>query len=234
MNLFYVPDISGERFVLDKDQSKHIVRVLRKVSGDTVFFTDGKGTIYTCTIEEANPSACSLVVLEQKPGTDHRDFKLSLAVAPTKNIARYEWFLEKATEIGVDQILPFFSEHSERTSIKPERLQRVIISAMKQSLKSHLPNLATTMSFVDLISMDYTGEKYIAHAASGEPHPLSKTYTPRKDVLILIGPEGDFSQGELDMAFEKGFIPVGLGPSRLRTETAAIVACHTINLMNGS
>ncbi|MEJ2596655.1 MAG: RsmE family RNA methyltransferase [bacterium] len=164
MNLFYVPNISGERFVLEKDESKHIVRVLRKVKGDTVFITDGKGHIFTCAIEEAHPAACSLTVMEKKPGNDLRDVKLSLAVAPTKNIARYEWFLEKSTEIGVDHIFPFFSEHSERTSIKPERLKRVLISAMKQS--------------------------------------------------------------------QKGFTPVSLGPSRLRTETAAIVACHTINLMN--
>lgn len=232
MNLFYDPDISGQLHTLNKEESKHIIRVLRKANGDTIDFTDGKGFFYRCNIIDPNPNACQVKIIETKPGNDGRDYQLTMAVAPTKNIGRFEWFLEKSTEIGVDRIIPFFSMHSERTTIKPERLNKVIVSAMKQSLKSYLPDLSDARSFKDLIAEPFEGKKYISYIDDSVTRLLSKTYPKGKNVLILIGPEGDFSQKEIELAVVNGFETVSLGPSRLRTETAAIVACHTINLMN--
>ena len=170
--------------------------------------------------------------LNKVPGTDRRDFSIHLAVAPTKNINRYEWFLEKACEIGVDRITPFTSRHSERWSVKTERLNKVLIAAMKQSLKSCLPMLDEMMTFDEVTHLATDAEKYIGYVSDAVSEELSKEYSPGKDVFILIGPEGDFDPEEVTRALSYGFRPVRLGPSRLRTETAAVVACHTINLMN--
>ncbi len=232
MNLFYDPDISGQLHTLNKEESKHIIRVLRKAKGDSIDFTDGKGFFYRCSIIDPNPNVCQVQIIETKPGNDIRDYQLTIAVAPTKNISRFEWFLEKSTEIGADRIIPFFSTHSERTTIKPERLNKVIVSAMKQSLKSYLPELSDARSFKDLITEPFEGKKYIAYIDDSVTRLLSKTYPKGKNALILIGPEGDFSEKEVEMAVENGFETVSLGPARLRTETAAIVACHTIQLLN--
>jgi len=232
MNLFYTTEIPGDSFTLNSEESKHIIRVLRMKSGDSVRFTDGKGFFYDCEITDPNPKACQLKLVKKSEGTDKRPFRLHLAIAPTKNISRFEWFLEKATEIGIDRITPIICDHSERKEIKINRLERVIIAAMKQSLKSNLPELNYANNFREFINQPFPGQKYIAYIDDGVKLELSKTYQPTKNVLVLIGPEGDFSADEVKQAIDQGFQPVKLGPSRLRTETAGVVACHTINLLN--
>ena len=232
MNLFYARDIVLPVFQLNAEESKHLVKVLRMKTGDPVFFTDGKGFLYRCRIAEADPKGTQIEVLGKEEGADRRGFVLQLAVAPTKNINRYEWFLEKATEIGVDRITPFISEHSERKTVKPERLNRVITAAMKQSLKTFHPVLDELVLFRELIRQPFKGQKFIAYIDPEVTLELSKAYSPGQNALVLIGPEGDFSPDEVRQAKNFGFVPVRLGPSRLRTETAAIVACHTVNLLN--
>lgn len=232
MNLFYAPYIVEPAFTLTEEESKHIIRVLRKSEGDTVFFTDGNGYNYKCIVKEANPKKCHIEIIEKVAGEYKRNFKLHIAIAPTKNITRFEWFLEKSTEIGIDCITPIICSHSERKEIKTERLKKVITSAMKQSLKSHHPELKEKFSFKEILNIPTNGEKFIAYIDDDVTHELSEAYTHGNDVIILIGPEGDFSPEEVELAIEKGYIPVRLGKSRLRTETAGIVACHTINLLN--
>ncbi len=232
MNLFYTPNIIEPSTTLPEEESKHIVRVLRKSDGDIVFFTDGLGYIYKCVIIDASPKKCIINVLEKTIGDDNRDFKLHIAIAPTKNISRFEWFLEKSTEIGIDQVTPIICYHSERKDVKVLRLNKVITSAMKQSLKSNHPILNEKKSFKELISVPFEGEKFIAYIDSEVTLELSKAYSRSKNVLILIGPEGDFSKQEVDEAIALGFVPVRLGKARLRTETAGVVACHTVSLVN--
>ncbi len=231
-NLFFAPDIGEKYYQLPEDESKHLIRVLRRKVGDSVYFTDGKGYFYNCRIIDDHPKHSKVEILSKTEGNDQRDFHLTIAVAPTKNINRFEWFLEKATEIGIDTIIPFVSFHSERKDIKPDRLERVITAAMKQSLKSHKPHLHPLIPFKELIKMPFKGQKFIAYIDEGVTDLLSKAYQPGNDAVILIGPEGDFSKEEVAEAKERGFIPVSLGKSRLRTETAAIAACHTIQLLN--
>jgi 16S rRNA (uracil1498-N3)-methyltransferase len=231
-NIFYAADIKEGFYTLKQDESKHLIKVLRKHTGDEVFFTDGKGFFYRTVIVDNNPKHCNVEIVEKLPGNDKRDYFLKIAVAPTKNINRYEWFLEKSTEIGTDEIIPFTSFHSERKEIKYDRLERVIIAAVKQSLKSHKPFLNKLQTFSEVINTDFTGQKFIAYVDNKVTTLLKEVYKPGNNVFILIGPEGDFSKKEVDAAIEKGFVPVSLGPSRLRTETAAIAACHTINLLN--
>ena len=232
MNLFYTPEIPGDSFTLNSEESKHIIRVLRMKSGDSVRFTDGKGFFYECEITDPNPKACQLILTEKSAGSDRRPFRLHIAMAPTKNISRFEWFLEKATEIGIDLVTPVICKHSERKEIKPGRLERVLIAAMKQSLKSKLPLLENTCSFDELLKRSFSGQKFIAYIHDDVTLELSEAYQALQDALVLIGPEGDFSPDEVERAREQGFQPVKLGPSRLRTETAGLVACHTINLLN--
>ncbi len=232
MNLFYAHEIHQPDFVLDVAESKHLLKVLRMKDGDTVHFTDGNGFFYECRIILASTYGCRLKVVNKRAGNDKRPFLLYMAVAPTKNINRFEWFLEKATEIGVDRIIPFTGSHSERKIIKTERLNRVITAAVKQSLKSYRPQLNETIKFDTVLDIPFDGQKFIANIHSDENLELVKAYKKGANSLILIGPEGDFSGEELEQARNKGFLPVRLGPSRLRTETAAVVACHTVNLLN--
>lgn len=231
-NLYYAPEINLPVFQLNADESKHLIRVLKMKTGDFLQFTDGKGTIYSCKVLDDNVKGCEIEVLDSEPGKDKRPFSLQIGVAPTKNINRFEWFLEKATEIGIDRIIPFKSEHSERKEIKTERLNRVITAAMKQSLKSFHPQLDEMMKFSQLIELPFDGKKYIASLEDESTPELSGIYKPGENAWILIGPEGDFSPSEIEAAKTKGFTAVRLGPYRLRTETAAVVACHTINLLN--
>ena len=231
-NLFYAPDISHEYYQLHVEESKHLIRVLRKETGDKVYLTDGKGFFYTCRIVDDNPKHCKVEIITKKEGEDKSPYKLWMGVAPTKNISRYEWFLEKSTEIGIDKIIPFIGFHSERKDIKPDRLNRVITAAMKQSLKSFHPELTKLFSFKELIELPFEGEKYIAYIDEKVTKELFHNYKPPNDAFILIGPEGDFSRDEVELAVSKGFTPVKLGHSRLRTETAAVAACHTVNLLN--
>ena len=232
MHLFYTPDLQDDTYTLSEEESKHCVRVLRLTEGETLFLVDGKGLFCEAVIINANPKACILNVIDKKYNYGKKDYHLTIGVSPTKNIDRYEWFLEKATEIGIDAIIPLISRYSERKEIKPERLEKVMISAMKQSIKAYLPVLNPLQTFKESIKRPYIGLRFIAHCNEGEKILLRDAVVKGKDVLILIGPEGDFSSEEVDIAINEGFIPVSLGDSRLRTETAALLACHTVNLIN--
>lgn len=206
--------------------------MLRKREGDLLYITDGKGSLFETQITQADPNKCQVKVnkLTTSPPPPQQ---LHLLVAPTKMNDRYEWFLEKATEIGVQKITPVICEHSERTVVKKDRFQRVVQSAMKQSLHTYLPRLESQKDFSQVVSLPFEGQKFIAHCESEmERKQFGKVLEPHKDALIMIGPEGDFSPEEIGLALEHGWVPVSLGNSRLRTETAAVVACHTFALVN--
>jgi 16S rRNA (uracil1498-N3)-methyltransferase len=232
MHIFYIPQISGNSMVLPEDESKHCVRVLRLGFGDTINIVDGQGTMLTCSITDPHPKRCAVDVIDTKHQFGKRNFHLHIAIAPTKNIDRFEWFLEKATEIGIDEITPLLCEHSERKTVNLERLERVIAAAMKQSIKAYLPKLNPLTPFKDVAAMEFDGRKLIAYCGDfDEPH--TKDLISKGDnVLMLIGPEGDFSPAEVELAMHNGFKTTGLGPSRLRTETAGVVACTIANLRN--
>jgi 16S rRNA (uracil1498-N3)-methyltransferase len=235
MNLFYHPNSKPDdtQIVFEKEESRHITKVLRNSEGDTLHITNGKGHIFSATLVNVGPKQ-SLATITEVIKQEPLPYRLHMAVAPTKNNDRFEWFLEKATEIGIDTITPIICDRSERKIIKPERFERIIESAMKQSLKAYKPILGTAVSFSKLISQtkETPGVKCIAHC-SDEPKELFKNVIqPQQDLLILIGPEGDFSHKEIQMATENGFLGVSLGASRLRTETAAITACHSVSFVN--
>lgn len=232
MHLFYTPDIQHKIHLLNEEESKHCMRVLRLYEGDSILLTDGQGSLYEALLKIANPKACSFEITKRIQEYGKREFKLSIAIAPTKNTDRFEWFLEKVTEIGIDEIIPLICKYSERKDIKPERLEKVIISAMKQSQKAYLPDLLTIQKFKEFINKPFDGNKFIAHCINNEKNRLKNLIRQGGNVLILIGPEGDFSPEEIQMALSAGFTPVSLGDSRLRTETAGVVACHTVNLIN--
>ena len=232
MHLFYTPDISSATYTLDKEESTHCIRVLRLKQGSLLHLTDGKGNLYKAQLLTADTKACVAEIIECIPGFGKRNFYLHIAIAPTKNIDRFEWFLEKATEIGIDEITPIFCEHSERNIVKPERLQKIITSAVKQSLKAYHPVLNEAVKLNQLLKTNFDAEKFIAHCEEDEKLNLSTAYKKGSNALILIGPEGDFSKEEVEKAISVGFIPVSLGNSRLRTETAGVVACHTVCLKN--
>lgn len=232
MQLFYVPDISGAEITFDEPESKHAVRVLRLSNGTQVQIIDGKGGFYVAEITDANPKKCRLIVLETIRDFGKRNFHLHIAIAPTKSIDRFEWFLEKATEIGIDEITPLLTEHSERKNIKPERLEKILVSAMKQSLKAYLPKLNELTRFSEFVANAKTEIRCIAHCYDGEKPHLKNSLEKGKNVLVLIGPEGDFSMGEVEAAKGNGFQEISLGAARLRTETAGVVACHICNLAN--
>lgn len=233
MHLFYTPDILDNHYTLNETESKHCVRVLRLSKNDPIILIDGKGGWYEASISDANPKKCKVEITNHIREYGKRNHYLHMAVAPTKNIDRFEWFLEKATEIGVDEITPILCEHSERKVIKHDRLQKVIISAMKQSLKAYLPKLNPLTPFSDLLNVPFNGKKFIAHCYDQDKRELKREVNQSTSNLILIGPEGDFSEGEVQQAMGQKFVPVSLGESRLRTETAGVVACHTVNLLIG-
>jgi 16S rRNA (uracil1498-N3)-methyltransferase len=232
MHLFYSPIVNHGPNLLDQQESWHCTKVLRLTEGGIIFLTDGLGNLFECSIIVADPKKCVVNVISVKTEYLKRTNFLHIAIAPTKSMDRFEWFLEKATEIGIDEITPIFCSHSERIRIKTERLQKILISAMKQSLKAYLPKLNEPIDLKKLLSKDFQGQKFIGYCESNEVDELQKVYKPGSNALILIGPEGDFSIEEVTQAKKEGFIPISLGKSRLRTETAGVVACHTILLMN--
>jgi 16S rRNA (uracil1498-N3)-methyltransferase len=193
---------------------------------------DGHGGFFTAEISDPNPKRCTVKVVRSELNSGLRNFRVHVAIAPTKNIERMEWFLEKATEIGIDRITPLLCRYSERKEIKTDRLEKVMVSAMKQSLKAYLPKLDPLTRFNDFIREPFDGQKFIAHCEEQHRDLLTVKILPHGNYLILIGPEGDFSSEEIETAIRAGFQPVSLGESRLRTETAGLVACHTFNLMN--
>ncbi len=233
MQLFYNPrlDNSAVQFTFSTEESKHIVKVLRKKEGDILHITNGKGYLFEAKILLADPKKCKAEIVSTTKKHE-KMFWLHMVVAPTKTNDRFEWFLEKATEIGVHEITPIICENSERKVLKPERMERVIQSAMKQSLQTFLPKLNKAVSYKDFIAKPQNGLLFVAHCRKGEKVELKRRLAPDKDVTILIGPEGDFSQTEINSAYDKGFIPISLGENRLRTETAAIVACTTVVMIN--
>ncbi len=222
----------GMHAFLKEDEAFHCIKVMRKKINDKIWVTDGKGNMYESVITEENPKKCGVLLLGIVKNENEKSFKLHMAVAPTKNIARYEWFLEKATEIGIDEITPLLCEHSERINLRTDRLEKIIIAACKQSFKPTFPKINEAVKFNDLLKNNTCENKFLAYVEEAQPLHLKNVYTPASDCIILIGPEGDFSKNEIELAQHKGYKLVSLGSSRLRTETAAIVACHTINLIN--
>lgn len=236
MQLFYCKDIIPSGFcTLDAEESRHAVKVLRLREGDEIHVTDGCGHLYHCIIVEANDKGCTVTV--QNEATQHEVpwpvASLHLAVAPTKNPSRMEWLVEKAVEIGVGEITLLDCDHSERSFLKTDRLEKLAVSAMKQSLHTVLPKINPTVPLRDWLTVGDAAQRFIAHCEADKPRtPLATALQPGKDAVVLIGPEGDFSQEEIAQALECGFQPVSLGPSRLRTETAALYAVTAFNLIN--
>jgi 16S rRNA (uracil1498-N3)-methyltransferase len=234
MQLYFIDPVTTPvpcQINLGSEESFHCIKVLRMRNGDKLHLTDGSGNLFEGQIIAPDTKNCPVMLTSVIPEFGKRPFKLHLAVAPTKNIARFEWFLEKATEIGIDEITPLICEHSERVQIRLDRLKKIILSAAKQSIKTYLPVLHEPMKFDDFIKMNHTASRFVAYVEEHQPMHLKAAYQ-KGDCTILIGPEGDFSRKEMDSAIQMGFNPVSLGPSRLRTETAAIVACHIINIVN--
>ena len=235
MQIFYTPDIQTN-LELPSDEAQHCVRVLRLTEDDEILLTDGKGFFYKAAITQAHAKHCFVQLTETIAQPAIWDFNLHIAVAPTKNMDRMEWFVEKATEIGINAITCLNTRCSERKEIKTARLEKILVSAMKQSQKATLPILSGMTPFITLINTPFDGRKFIAHCNTGEELGekllIKERYNKGEDVLILIGPEGDFSPEEVALALAQGFEPISLGNSRLRTETAALVACHTVHVLN--
>ena len=229
--IFFAPDIL-QNPELPTDEAIHCVRVLRKKEGDEILITDGRGHFFDATIIQANQKHCIVDITNKIEQPKTWKFNLHIAFAPTKNMDRVEWFAEKATEIGIDSFIPVLCQHSERKEIKPARIEKILVSAMKQSQKASLPQLEEMQSFISFVKKDFNGRKFIAHCEDGKKGLIKELYNTGENVLILIGPEGDFSNEEISEAIKSGFEPVSLGDSRLRTETAALVACHTIHVLN--
>jgi 16S rRNA (uracil1498-N3)-methyltransferase len=234
MHLFYTPDLITHTYTLSEEESKHCVRVLRLQNGSKIVLIDGVGTWHDAVIIEEHPKRCKVEIVATKKEVGKRSFNLHIALAPTKNNDRTEWFLEKVTEIGIDELTLLNCANSERTAIKQERLVKVAVAAMKQSLKAYLPPINDLKSFKSFIteSSGFDGQKYIAHCGNSAPPHLAKCYQKGENALILIGPEGDFSPDEIKLAKAEGFQEISLGASRLRTETAGVYACTVINSAN--
>ncbi|MCR8558497.1 16S rRNA (uracil(1498)-N(3))-methyltransferase [Mucilaginibacter sp. BJC16-A38] len=234
MQLFYTPDInpSHPQYFLNEEESKHAIRVMRLEKGDEVQLIDGRGGLYQASILDAHPKRTILQISSVTPKFNKRNHYLHIAIAPTKNIERTEWFLEKATEIGIDEISLIISQRSERKEAKVERLNKIITSAVKQSIKAYHPVLNEPLSFSQLIKKPFDGQKFIAHCDTGDKITLKNDLTIRGNYLILIGPEGDFTPTEITDALNNDFKAITLGESRLRTETAALEACFEVNFLN--
>ena len=232
MLLYYTPNLAENTAVLSKEESHHCVKVLRKKAGDTIHVTDGKGTLCEARIVRADREACEVIIINAERDYGKSKIHLHIAIAPTKNNARFEWFLEKATEIGINEISPIICKNSERETLNSERLEKLLVSAMKQSERAYLPRLNEAVAFSaglrEIISDGNTTNRFIANYDEGNKE-LKEALQKSESAIILIGPEGDFTTDELDEAMRQGFMSVNLGSSRLRTESAGIVACTVIN-----
>ncbi len=234
MQLFYSPLVqeTDRDFTFDAVESRHIVKVLRKKEGDQIYLTNGRGILFHSALTEANPKRCTIGIHKVEKKEKQRPYYLHMVIAPTKNNDRLEWFLEKATEIGVDEISPIFCDHSERKTIKLDRLKKIIETAGKQSLKFHFPKLNPGIHFSEFLAAAPSYQKYIAHCnESIERNELSRVFKKDSNLLIAIGPEGDFSLREIQAAISADFSSISLGTSRLRTETAGLVAVHSTALL---
>lgn len=229
--IFYVPDVCQE-MELPEEEAGHCIRVLRLKEGDGIVLSDGKGTFYDAVISSIDRKRCIVALRGSECQAPLWRGRITLAFAPTKLMERNEWFIEKAVEIGVDRIVFLKTDHSERDVVKMDRVERIAIAAMKQSQKAFLPELVPMMPFRDFVSSCQCADRFIAHCEEGEKRHLADMVVPGNDVVTLIGPEGDFSPKEIDAALKNGFRPVSLGLSRLRTETAALVAVNIMNLAN--
>lgn len=233
MHRFYIPNRIENPCTLGAEESWHCVKVLRLEQGDEIELTDGHGSLFKAVIEEALPKACLLKITESRkeppPG-----WELHIAVAPTKNMARMEWLVEKLTEIGITEFIPFIGTHSERKVIKTDRLKKICAEAMKQSGRTYLPVVKEAILFSEMLkdAADFKGQKFILHCTAGESDTFRNKYEKGQNPLVLVGPEGDFSQAEIREATEQGFVPISLGAVRYRTETAALVAACTLQVLN--
>ena len=234
MQLFFNSDIetNTQQFTFDKTESRHIVRVLRKQQGDTIYITNGKGQLFTSEVQIANDKKCLVKIITFETQEKPWNYYLHVAIAPTKLNDRFEWFLEKATEIGIDEITPIICDHSERKVLKIDRMEKIIHSAAKQSLKYHFPKLNEPVLFKEFINSTFEGQLFIAHCEETEKKSLKNELKAAQKTTILIGPEGDFSSKEIEQSLVHKFIPVSLGLSRLRTETAGVVAVHSVAFVN--
>lgn len=229
MHVFYTPDIANTQ-ELPEEEAGHCLRVLRLGIGDEVMLTDGRGFFYQAVISAATQKRCMVKIVSKTEQEPFWGGHLHLALAPTKNMDRMEWLAEKATEIGFDELTFLNCRFSERKVIKTDRIEKIVVSAVKQSLKARKPVVNEMTDFRKFMERDFSGQKFIAHCYEGEKPLLRDVLHPDEDAVILVGPEGDFSPEEVTLAMEKGFQPVSLGKSRLRTETAALVAVHLMNL----
>ncbi|MBW6497568.1 MAG: 16S rRNA (uracil(1498)-N(3))-methyltransferase [Bacteroidales bacterium] len=232
MHVFYSPITDGPMLILSEEESHHAVKVLRLRPGQQIVVTDGLGKWIEGELAETNARTC-VVNISRRSEQPPRPFRLHMAVAPTKNIDRFEWFLEKATECGIDEITPVFCENSERHVIKAERLEKVLVAAMKQSMRAYLPILNPAMKLKDFLKQEVKGSRIIAHCGNGARNILQNVYEQGQDTVVLIGPEGDFSETEVNISLEAGYAPITLGQHRLRTETAALALCINLNFVNG-
>ena len=235
MQLFYNSEITEKlkELIFNKEESRHIVRVLRKKEGDTLCITNGKGFIFNVKIVLASDKKCVVKMISYKKTPKNRDYYLHVAIAPVKNINRFEWFLEKATEIGIDEITPILCENSERKILKKERLLKIVTAAMKQSIQYKLPKINNVTNFKDFICNDFEGQLFIAHCESdSKKNYLKDQVAPKSKYTILIGPEGDFTAEEIKESKKNGFIAISLGPNRLRTETAGITSVQNISFLH--
>lgn len=230
MNLFYQPAIAQGILHLDLDESRHAVKVLRMQIGDTIELTDGHGFLYKAFISDADPKKCGFTIAVKKE-IPARDFTISIAIAPTKNMDRTEWFVEKAVEIGIDKIHLLLCKNSERKNVNQERIHKIAVSAMKQSGQARLPHITEMIPFKEIVSQE-AAQKFICYVDVNNPDQLKALAKPKQSYLVLIGPEGDFNNDEIQLAIEHGFKKVSLGPNRLRTETAALTACQILNFVN--
>lgn len=232
MHIFYTPDINSSSLILSEEESKHCIKVLRLDTGSLLHLVDGRGGFYDALIEDSHPKRTKLKIVKKIDDFGKRNHYLHIALAPTKNIERVEWFLEKATEIGIDEITPIICDRSERKEVKIDRLNKVITSAVKQSIKAFHPQLNEPIRFSDFVAKSKNDQKFIAHCMEDAKVTIKDKLKPGGNYLVMIGPEGDFSPLELQTALNNDFIPISLGDSRLRTETAALEACFEINFLN--
>jgi 16S rRNA (uracil1498-N3)-methyltransferase len=233
MQIFYAPDITGDTYILDPNESKHLIRVLRMIKGAEVRLIDGKGNLYVGIISDPDQKKCKIDITEKIKDFERRNYSLHIAISPVKNPERFEWFIEKSVELGVDEITPLVCRNTEKPGIKAERINNLIISAMKQSLKAVKTTLHEPCPFGDFINMSHTGIKMIAHCNDTiYRQRVSDVYSKNENAIILIGPEGDFTKEEIEAAINRKIFPVHLGPSRLRTETAGVAACHSVYFIN--
>lgn len=233
MHIFYTPGVAGNDHLLNEEESKHCIRVLRMQKSDRMGLVDGRGGFYTAEIIQPDPKRTLLKIINVQNNYGRRNHFLHIAVAPTKQIERLEWFLEKATEIGIDEITPIICDRSERKEVKTDRLNKIITSAVKQSIKAYHPKLNEPVRFKQLINSGTgSAQKFIAHCINDDKAALKDMYLSGSVCMVLIGPEGDFTPDEVNMALHTGYNAITLGNTRLRTETAALQACFEINYLN--